>query len=393
MEDIKTQLTDEQVNEFIKAAESENSDNENIQSIRDVKGMPIEDLVDQEDSDEGISESEIDPKTGIPSSHVAVGAYGMGRKENLFDDFLDDELKPAAEADSDITEGHVSKALKEEHIDVKLVTVEKVKELIIRRNKGEKIKYADLPEDLQKRVNETVSKMLGRGYVNNQLKMARNMMADDIIESLYTGIVQEKINNEVVDLETSIRNLAKDNLVEVTSDQRKQHFSTFVIKFPQMADQIESTDPAKAKLMRDVSKGFEQAHSMEDMYKAYSDGKVRIRKIDIEKLDKTIRRFNSKYENSKMVIRDISNAEEVLARHVHKMYSQTAIKAFVVLICKYCENMSPDNLAEHTFMYYLINNILSLDVPFTNEADIMWNDEFINNINRFLALIEHRNFK
>ena len=93
MEDIKNQLTDEQVDEFIKAAESENSDNENIQSMRDVKDMSLEELVDQEDFDEGISESEIDPKTGMPSSHVAVGAYGMGRKENLFDDFLDDIKK------------------------------------------------------------------------------------------------------------------------------------------------------------------------------------------------------------------------------------------------------------------------------------------------------------
>lgn len=393
MEEVINKLTDEEVKEFIEAVEGENKDNESIQSMKEARDKSLEELLDQDDSEETIS-SEIDPKSGMPSSHVTVGAYGMGRSENLFDDFLDnDELKPAAESDSDITEGHVSKALEEKHIGIKFTTVERVKELIIRRNRGEKIKYADLPEDLQRQVSANVNQMLGRGYTNAQLKMARNMMADDIIESLYTEIVQEKINSEVVDLETSIRNLAKDNLVEVTSDQRKQHFATFVIKFPQMADQIESTDPEKAKLMREVSKGFEQAHSMKDMYDAYSDGKVRIRKIDIEKLNKTIRRFNSKYETSKMVIRDISNAEEVLARHVHKMYSQTAIKAFIALICKYCENMSPDNLAEHTFMYYLVNNILSLDVPFTNEADIMWNDEFINNVNRFLGLIEQRNFK
>lgn len=391
-------MNDEELEELFDTLNKENKDNESIQSMYEAKEKSADELRELLDEEAKTSDtsSEVDPESGQPTgTHVIVAGWGMGRKENLFDDFLgtdDDELKPSSEADTDITESHVSKAMDSKDLKADFATIEKVKELIMKRNRGERIKYSELPEVLKEKVNPVVA-ALGRGYTGPQIKTVRNMMADDIIESFYSEIITQKIDKEVVDLDTSIKNLAKTEYVDVNSDQRKQHFNTFVIKFPQMAEKIKDTDPEKAKVMLDVSEGFKQAHSMEEMYAAYGNSKIRIRRIDVEKLDKTIRRFNYKYENSTMVIRDISSAVDVLSRHVNKRISLTAIKTFVAIICKYCENMKPSNLAEHTFMYYLINNILSLDIPFTNEADMVWNDEFLNNINKFLTLIEERNFK
>lgn len=391
-------MNDEELEELFDTLNEENKDNESIQSMYEAKEKSADELREllDEEAETSDTSSEVDPESGQPTgTHVVVAGWGMGRKENLFDDFLgidDDELKPSSEADTDITESHVSKAMNSKDLKADFATIEKVKELIMKRNRGERIKYSELPEVLKEQVNPVVA-ALGRGYTGPQIKAVRNMMADDIIESFYSEIITQKIDKEVVDLDTSIKNLAKTEYVDVNSDQRKQHFNTFVIKFPQMAEKIKDTDPEKAKVMLDVSEGFKQAHSMEEMYAAYGNSKIRIRRIDVEKLDKTIRRFNYKYENSTMVIRDISSAVDVLSRHVNKRISLTAIKTFVAIICKYCENMKPSNLAEHTFMYYLINNILSLDIPFTNEADIVWNDEFLNNINKFLTLIEERNFK
>lgn len=391
-------MNDEELEELFDTLNKENKDNESIQSMYEAKEKSADELREllDEEAETSDTSSEVDPESGQPTgTHVVVAGWGMGRKENLFDDFLgidDDELKPSSEADTDITESHVSKAMDSKDLKADFATIEKVKELIMKRNRGERIKYSELPEVLKEKVNPVVA-ALGRGYTSQQIKAVRNMMADDIIESFYSEIITQKIDKEVVDLDTSIKNLAKTEYVDVNSDQRKQHFNTFVIKFPQMAEKIKDTDPEKAKVMLDVSEGFKQAHSMEEMYAAYGNSKIRIRRIDVEKLDKTIRRFNYKYENSTMVIRDISSAVDVLSRHVNKRISLIAIKTFVAIICKYCENMKPSNLAEHTFMYYLINNILSLDIPFTNEADIIWNDEFLNNINKFLTLIEERNFK
>lgn len=391
-------MNDEELEELFDTLNKENKDNESIQSMYEAKEKSADELREllDEEAETSDTSSEVDPESGQPTgTHVVVAGWGMGRKENLFDDFLgidDDELKPSSEADTDITESHVSKAMDSKDLKADFATIEKVKELIMKRNRGERIKYSELPEVLKEKVNPVVA-ALGRGYTGPQIKTVRNMMADDIIESFYSEIITQKIDKEVVDLDTSIKNLAKTEYVDVNSDQRKQHFNTFVIKFPQMAEKIKDTDPEKAKIMLDVSEGFKQAHSMEEMYAAYGNSKIRIRRIDVEKLDKTIRRFNYKYENSTMVIRDISSAVDVLSRHVNKRISLTAIKTFVAIICKYCENMKPSNLAEHTFMYYLINNILSLDIPFTNEPDIVWNDEFLNNINKFLTLIEERNFK
>ena len=391
-------MNDEELEELFDALNEENKDNKSIQSMYEAKEKSADELREllDEEAETSDTSSEVDPESGQPTgTHVIVAGWGMGRKENLFDDFLgtdDDELKPSSEADTDITESHVSKAMDSKDLKADFATIEKVKELIMKRNRGERIKYSELPEVLKEHVNPVVA-ALGRGYTGPQIKTVRNMMADDIIESFYSEIITQKIDKEVVDLDTSIKNLAKTEYVDVNSDQRKQHFNTFVIKFPQMAEKIKDTDPEKAKVMLDVSEGFKQAHSMEEMYAAYGNSKIRVRRIDVEKLDKTIRRFNYKYENSTMVIRDISSAVDVLSRHVNKRISLTAIKTFVAIICKYCENMKPSNLAEHTFMYYLINNILSLDIPFTNEADIIWNDEFLNNIYKFLKHIKKRNFK
>ena len=391
-------MNDEELEELFDTLNKENKDNESIQSMYEAKEKSADELREllDEEAETSDTSSEVDPESGQPTgTHVVVAGWGMGRKEHLFDDFLgtdDDELKPSSEADTDITESHVSKAMDSKDLKADFATIEKVKELIMKRNRGERIKYSELPEVLKEQVKPVVA-ALGSGYTGPQIKAVRNMMADDIIESFYSDIITQKIDKEVVDLDTSIKNLAKTEYVDVNSDQRKQHFNTFVIKFPQMAEKIKDTNPEKAKVMLDVSEGFKQAHSMEEMYAAYGNSKIRVRRIDVEKLDKTIRRFNYKYENSTMVIRDISSAVDVLSRHVNKRISLTTIKTFVAIICKYCENMKPSNLAEHTFMYYLINNILSLDIPFTNEADIVWNDEFLNNINKFLTLIEERNFK
>lgn len=396
MEEIKTLMTDNDVQELIDTINEENKDNESIQSMYDVKEKTadeLRDILDEGDDNSSIL-SEIDSQSGkVNGSHISPTGWGIGRKENLFDDFLDDDLKPADRVDTDITESQVGETLNGKNIKYDFATIEKTKSLIIKRNEGERIKYSDLPDVLKEQVDTAVKSNLGYGATSVQIKTMRNMMADDIIESFYTDILAQKVDKEIVDLDTSIKNLAKEEFIDVSSDQRKQHFNTFVIKFPQIAEKIKDSDPKKADIMMRVSEGFKQAHSMEEMYIAYGDGKIRIRKIDVEKFDKTIRNFNYKYENSNMVIRDISGAVDVLLRHVNKMISITAIKTFIVIICKYCENMKPSNLYEHTFMYYLVNNILSLDIPFTKEEDIMWNDEFLKNINKFLTLIEQRNCK
>ena len=138
-----------------------------------------------------------------------------------------------------------------------------------------------------------------------------------------------------------------------------------------------------------VSEAFKQSQSLELMYEAYKKG-MKIRKIDVEKLDKAIRNFEMKYEKSKFTIRDLRQVPDVLRRHVSPSYTDKVIDTFVAVFCKYTDNMKPENVDEHTFIYYFIDNILSLNVPATTQDDKDFNDNLIKSINRFLNEIKSR---
>ena len=395
----KNTLTDDAIQEVIDAINEENKDNKPIHDMQSASKMSTEELltaIDDKEDDKKVGIS-VDPTTGQIQGTSVLSGYGVDSKNTLYDDFLfdDDELKPADEADTDIPLHMVKKAVDDNDstatLNIKQSHIDTIRRLIIKKNQGFEVKYNELPDPIKEMIDQTVKAQFG-GLVTNQVKKARNVVANSIIDEIYTGVIQEKISEVCVDMNTSIKNLAKEELVPGISEQRKMCVSTFVYKFPQMAEECKESDPKKAELLLSVSEGYKQAHTLEDMYNAYIKGgkRVKIRKIDIEKLNKVIANFNTKYETSNLVVRDISPAADILARHVNKRISMTAIKGFIALFCKYTETMNPKNIGEHTFMYYFIDNILILDVPFTDEADIQFRDDYIKTVNKFLVAIEER---
>ena len=46
-------------------------------------------------------------------------------------------------------------------------------------------------------------------------------------------------------------------------------------------------------------------------------------------------------------------------RHLGTSHLQNTL--ICIAFCKYCKDMNPDNMNEHTFMYYFIRNIIAID--------------------------------
>lgn len=396
----KVTLTDEQVEEVIDAANSVNEGNQSIQNLKDAKEKSVEELVEGLDNTEDKNVSlVVNPETGKAEGVSAPNdGYGFDRESDVFDDF-DDELNPSTEVDKDFTDSQIIRAMRnndstsdDEHKELSLKDIEDIRQLLIKKNEKGKISYSDLPEILKPKVDSVVSRGLGRGAIDERYRMARNMLANSIVEEMHTQIMGEKITDVCIDLNTSIRNLVKNEYSDIFSAQHKQEMNTFINKMPELAETKYADDPKKKEILLAISDGYKQAHSLDKMYDAYIHGgkRMKIRHIDLEDIGKVIRNFEMKYENSNLTIRSISSAEDVLSRFVNSRFSDKVIKGFIIAFCKYTSNMNPKNTEEHTFMYYFVNNILSLDIPTTDKDDMQWREEFISNVNHFMSAIADR---
>lgn len=87
--------------------------------------------------------------------------------------------------------------------------------------------------------------------------------------------------------------------------------------------------------------------------------RAKIKPFEMEKPEKLYREFLYKYNNSKFIISNIVDTIAPLQKYCN--LSEEDATAFTVLFCKYTKNMRPSNLADHTFMYYVIANILSIN--------------------------------
>ena len=88
----------------------------------------------------------------------------------------------------------------------------------------------------------------------------------------------------------------------------------------------------------------------------------------------------------------------VIIRHLTEFTKDQAMM-ICLAYCKYCCNMNPDNMAEHTFMYYFIRNIIAIDrinprgraYHSINAKDKTFYDTFVANLRECMNNLLERN--
>lgn len=330
----------------------------------------------------------IDPASG----KVRNISYEAGGDENIdIDDLLNDEIGDIEDIkldSNDIKSG--IKAYNLEDIDADSIAT--ILELSNRYQNGDtRIKYDELPSIIKSMIAKTIMEKNNSIYTGT--KDLKDRMARTFIHEVTMEALSSKAQTIFVDMGNAINNYTKKEMSKSISSVSVSHDKMFREKFLEFADKAEKEGKTEdAQKLRDVSAAYMEAHTLKSMYDTYAHtGKIKVKKFDLEKPDKVYQSMRDKYAKTKLNIRDVAMLEPILDRQLPEYIDMDDIKAFLIIFCKYCMNMSPSNIADHTFMYYFIYNICMLDIcDENNEESVKFKDETIKNITKFIELIRKK---
>lgn len=377
-----TQLTDEQVNSIAKTME-ENL-HPDLEALREIeKGNIPEELLEEEE--EKTQYARVDEHGNI------VGYVDPELEYDLISAATMEDIDKKMSDPQNVMKA-VQKTYDLKHSDLNIANVQALTDLVKRKEKGDKIYYSDLPDVFKTRIAQTISSEGGGAYMGN--KEIKNQMAEALIDNIHMQLISDQMENTVVDMQNSIKNYMTKELGEMFNTSRSQQHKIMLEQMPLLASKAE--DPQKADILLKVSDAYKQAYTLEDMFNSYCKGKPKIKSIDVEKIQKHYFTFNDKYHKSKWVIRDVAMLAPILDRNLDKDIDMKDILTFIAIFLKYTEmkNMNPENIWDHTFMYYVVFNIASLDiykkVDGLNDNDTEFYEGFKSNLNKFFEEIRTR---
>lgn len=377
-----TQLTDEQVNSIAKTME-ENL-HPDLEALREIeKGNIPEELLEEEE--EKTQYARVDEHGNI------VGYVDPELECDLISAATMEDIDKKMSDPQNVMKA-VQKTYDLKHSDLNIANVQALTDLVKRKEKGDKIYYSDLPDVFKTRIAQTISSEGGGAYMGN--KEIKNQMAEALIDNIHMQLISDQMENTVVDMQNSIKNYMTKELGEMFNTSRSQQHKIMIEQMPLLASKTE--DPQKADILMKVSDAYKQAYTLEDMFNSYCKGKPKIKSIDVEKIQKHYFTFNDKYRKSKWVIRDVAMLAPILDRNLDKDIDMKDILTFIAIFLKYTEmkNMNPENIWDHTFMYYVVFNIASLDiykkVDGLNDNDTEFYEGFKSNLNKFFEEIRTR---
>lgn len=369
---------------------------------------------------EAIDSQELDPAQMFPSNNGVVYNENTDPEQNVETKVLVSTnpvtglMTTIPYSEENITEESLDKLLELENEDLKKVeinwdvfvettkgmypdaTEEGLKQLFDAVNKyrsGIDFPYFNsLPEFIKKEIGEFVNMgAIDHQASNNNIKQMRNIMAKELFDMIITNNYSSKAFSDISKFATNEINKEKEKLGGSIHEYNNKLREEYEVGFIQKAEALENSDEEgaaeTAAKLRKASRMFTQSYTYEDMYKAYSEGKIKVKSIQVEKINRTCSEFNRKYYNSTFKISDVGMIIPVLDRVLDEKYNITAIKKFIVAFINYTKNFTPNNIDEHVFMYYFIQHILALDIKIPENSQVEFNELLISNINKFLDLI------
>ena len=340
----KNIMTEEQINEVAEVLKENIS--EDVKHLREINDAPFpHNTINKPELIEAEALVEINPVTG---EQTVIGpASSKSENDVTISDIVDGKDEDIL-ADTTIKEETYSKL---NEYGLTNEETEQFTSAILRRLQGEKFSiYKELPM----KIKNMVRGMCGSNNIN-QLQACSEIVVDQFISEL-------KIEQEFVDFQDSLKKeIGGLDMMNIYDEYLKE---TMEDKLIAKANELEATEPEKAKTLREISEAYKDSYEFTTMIKALEENWKEARRLDkeIKKYDRYCVEFNYKYKNSKFKINDITLVAHSLDRAL-KDYSVSIseIKKFVVLFCRITRNMSPDNIVEHSYMYYTIKNILALD--------------------------------
>ena len=386
------ELTTEQVQGVIDTVEENVSPA--IQQLRSIQNGEIPEELLKEEQEEPVKYAQVDPITGQIVGYQEAIPDNITSAEDI-NDVVDEDLVKELDKKIDDPEivakatkayvGNASDPFSTEDLNT-------ISRLIRKRSAGEKVRYEEAPIPLQIKIMDAIVKQ-GSNYV--ALGELKNQLLESFLDNVQMQIYSNEYQKNMQDLSSLVTSVIKKEGKEIDETSRANQDKVIRETLPKLIEKFKDEKPELADVYRGIIDGYEQAYSMERMFQSYYSGKPKIKKIDIEKLDRLCFEFDDKYKNSKWNIKDVSMLVPILDRNLRDDIDIKDIKAFVAVFIKYTiqEKMTPKNIVDHAFMSFFINNIAALDIyKKTGYADkeSEYYEQYLKNIYKFIDVIAER---
>ena len=256
-----------------------------------------------------------------------------------------------------------------------------------RMNKEEFNVYKEFPKEIQDMIMNTIGLPNVDGspiITTNESRAVRNAMAEQLLDEFILKISFERAR---VDLNKEIEGVFKEGVKDI-AEYTVGYTQERNAAYREYAEGLEDEEK-KTKLLETLDV-IDSAYSLDDLKEFAKTCKIK--KYDIEEPKNYFRDFLGKYQNSTYNIYDIKLTLPILERHIvdNEKYNNADVIAFLVCFCKYIKNFKVENILEHSFMYYVIYNIVLIDSN-TSEKTKEVSDKFIENIKIVMDNLKERN--
>ena len=240
----------------------------------------------------------------------------------------------------------------------------KITELISRRIKGEQFNpYPLFPDKIKQQINAQLA-TLGQASDRHSRSMISNMILDQMVEE-YKSRNTMDLDDEFLKLGEDAKKLVRETSVEMSElylelDSARREAIKESIQKAQ-----DNGDFEAVKKFKDIEKALDESIDLTEFAEYCKT--VKIKKFDMEKPSRVYDIIYNKYRDHKNVINDIAQCPNILDKHIKDNHEKNL--KVCLAFCKYCANKSPDDIKDHTFMYYFIRNIIMLDRMNPNGED------------------------
>ena len=335
MDNKKFTISDEELEQVVETLESSKSENSNV----------LADIIKSDTPKEELETAEInvavDPETGEQTN--------LGFAQRIMDEYditLDDinNVDTSDFENMKITKDMILNSDLNKDNEITDVQVIELLSFFEKYDSGEKISlYNEMPSFMKEMVDKI--------YADGRGQLKKSEIAKIITDQMISEI---KMDQAFLDLNEAIKNELKiPSLSDLYTEFIKENFEE---KLLEVANQVEAENPEKAKMLREVSESYKLTYTFELMREALKNRKTRQFIKDTSKYKKMCKKFNDKYINSRFKISSVDMCYGAIKSAMPELDDEY-IKKFIMLFCKSCDMLNPDNINDHVIMYYTIQNI------------------------------------
>lgn len=407
-------LTDQEIDTLVDYAEKVNENNEEIKTIRN---LPSNNGVEERNPEDITEENEkksmmvsIDPNTG---ENRIIG--DVGEKDEIEDSETFEEMCERIENSDIDLESTTTRPISDEEAtkiiddpntkdifstisnsdDLDGINPETLTKLISvanrRINKEKFSVYNEMPEEIKNMI-DTYAAGAGISPVDKRYKMMKNSVAEALLDEFISNINLNRIHS---DFNAEIENIFDKASKEISEDIIG-YSNEKIAKYKEAADKME--DPEKKEKLLKVLDRIQEAYDLSEL-KEFAKS-CKIKPFDLEKPKKFFDHFSQKYKSSNYNIYSIEMCRPILYRNINAIYTEDGaeesaisdkdINAFFICFCKQTTNMKSDEVLDHSYMYYVIYNIVLSDLNKSENTKHI-SDTFLANVYEVIQNLRERN--